>query len=55
MENLFGVMVDFIKVNGKIILCMEEVILNGQTDKNLKVNMKTIRNKVMENCNLRME
>jgi len=51
MEKVFinGVMVENMRVNGKITKCMEKEHLHGQTGANISGNMIMIKNKAMVN------
>ena len=39
MVNIFGMMEEVTRVNGKIILCMEKDSINGPMDDHMRVNM----------------
>ena len=45
--NIFGLMEEYIKDNGKIINYMEEAFIHGQMVVDMKVNMKMIRKVAM--------
>ena len=42
MENTLGKMEELMQVNGKIIICVEKVYINGQTEANIQANSKMI-------------
>lgn len=44
MENIIGLMVEVIKVNGKIIICMVMVFIYGLMADVMKANIKMIKN-----------
>jgi len=52
--NKHGVIIEFMKENGKITKCMEMEYLNGQTEENRMENILTIKSKVLEHSHGQM-
>jgi hypothetical protein len=55
MENIYGRMEEFIKVNGKIISCMVKVCTHGLMVEDMKASMNLIRSMAMEHITGQME